>query len=322
MAAKPSSVQIHRQCTVKDSSGFTAATPGVSAEAPGSLSGLWGCHCRSPLGFLECRGSSPSVDLQLSAPVHVQEKGIELFEGRAVAAVEDGRLLLDGEPQRAVPFDECLWCTQAAAPAWLAGHGAAARWGPHGWHACAPMLSLLHHLAIICAPHARRHEPFAVCMRCACPRAAQAGCQESGNPLSYNRDLVHAADGAGFVRINECLQAEGGPPNVFAVGDVASSSVHPRPKAGVFAVRQGMPAGRQPAQVCRLPPIAAPRERDPRRRMGFMAVCCSRGKSIARLICRLLKGEPLKPFVPQSTFLSLITTGDQYAVGTKGPLLP
>jgi selenide,water dikinase len=49
------------------------------------------------------------------------------------------------------------------------------------------------------------------------------------------------ADDAGFVRINECLQSDGGPANVFAVGDVASSSAHPRPKAGVFAVRQGAP---------------------------------------------------------------------------------
>ena len=41
--------------------------------------------------------------------------------------------------------------------------------------------------------------------------------------------------------INECLQSEGGPGNVFAVGDVASCAKHPRPKAGVFAVRQGAP---------------------------------------------------------------------------------
>ena len=39
-----------------------------------------------------------------------------------MAAVEEGRLVLEGcaPPE---PFDECLWCTQASAPAWLARTG-------------------------------------------------------------------------------------------------------------------------------------------------------------------------------------------------------
>lgn len=45
-------------------------------------------------------------------------------------------------------------------------------------------------------------------------------------------------DASGFLLINEFLQSAGGPPEVFAVGDVASSVTHPRPKAGVYAVRQ------------------------------------------------------------------------------------
>ena len=49
------------------------------------------------------------------------------------------------------------------------------------------------------------------------------------------------ADKLGFLSINEYLQAASGPPNIFAVGDVATSTVYPRPKAGVFAVRQGPP---------------------------------------------------------------------------------
>ena len=59
----------------------------------------------------------------LHAPPHAraQEKGIRVLEGRAVAAVEEGRLLMEGAPPEA--FDECLWCTQACAPAWLGGTG-------------------------------------------------------------------------------------------------------------------------------------------------------------------------------------------------------
>ena len=49
------------------------------------------------------------------------------------------------------------------------------------------------------------------------------------------------ADDQGFIRINKYLQSAGGPDNVFAVGDVATSVEDPRPKAGVFAVRQGPP---------------------------------------------------------------------------------
>jgi NADH dehydrogenase FAD-containing subunit len=41
----------------------------------------------------------------------------------------------------------------------------------------------------------------------------------------------------GFLLVDDCLRSEGGPPNVFAAGDVASNRANPRPKAGVFAVR-------------------------------------------------------------------------------------
>ena len=86
----------------------------------------------------------------------------------------------------------------------------------------------------------------------------------------------------GFLAINDYLQSAGGPPEIFACGDVASSVSHPRPKAGVFAVRQGPP--------------------------------------LADNLRRFLTAQPLKRFVPQQSFMGLITTGHKHAILTKGPL--
>lgn len=87
-------------------------------------------------------------------------------------------------------------------------------------------------------------------------------------------------DQDGFIQINDFLQPFGGPGEVFAAGDIATSVTNPRPKAGVFAVRQG--------------PI------------------------LAKNIRRYLQGEELIPYIPQSTYLSLISTGDKHCVAHKG----
>jgi hypothetical protein len=69
--------------------------------------------------------------------------------------------------------------------------------------------------------------PFDECLWCTSASAA-AWLRRTGLPT----------DAQGFLAINDCLQSDGGPPEVFAAGDVASCAKHPRPKAGVYAVRQ------------------------------------------------------------------------------------
>ncbi len=88
-------------------------------------------------------------------------------------------------------------------------------------------------------------------------------------------------DARGFFAVEDTLRSTGDE-SVFAVGDCAAVLAHPRPKAGVFAVRQG-------------PPLAVN-------------------------LRRALLGQTLKPFTPQRRFLSIVGTGDGSAVATRAGL--
>ncbi|WP_445251471.1 MULTISPECIES: FAD-dependent oxidoreductase [unclassified Microcoleus] len=91
-----------------------------------------------------------------------------------------------------------------------------------------------------------------------------------------------AVDSNGFMQVNDCLQSLSHP-NVFAAGDIAAMVNYPRPKAGVFAVRQGKPLFENLQQF-------------------------------------LLK-KPLKPFAPQEQYLGLIGTGNKRAIASRGSFM-
>jgi selenide,water dikinase len=88
-----------------------------------------------------------------------------------------------------------------------------------------------------------------------------------------------ATDAQGFLAVRDTLQALHDD-HVFGAGDIATQVNHPRPKAGVYAVRQA--------------PV------------------------LAHNLVAVLLGKPLRQHRPQQHFLSLISLGDKQATADKG----
>ena len=96
---------------------------------------------------------------------------------------------------------------------------------------------------------------------------------------AWLRNTGLALSPGGFLATRPTLQTLNDP-DVFAAGDCAVLVETPREKAGVFAVRAGAP--------------------------------------LADNLRRRIRGEPLKPWHPQRRHLALISTGERYAVASRG----
>ena len=103
---------------------------------------------------------------------------------------------------------------------------------------------------------------------------------QAGGP-AWLHNTGLALDEHGFIQVNERLQTLDDP-KIFAAGDVAAFTSRPLEKAGVFAVRMGPP--------------------------------------LAKNLRLALRGQPLVAYHPQRSWLALISTGDRYAVASRGAL--
>ncbi|MEM6612243.1 MAG: FAD-dependent oxidoreductase [Cyanobacteria bacterium P01_C01_bin.72] len=94
---------------------------------------------------------------------------------------------------------------------------------------------------------------------------------------TWIKESALKTDERGFILVQDTLQSVSHP-NVFAAGDIATMINYQRPKAGVFAVRQGQPLFNNWQHI--------------------------------------LTGEKLEQYTPQDKYLALIGTGDKKAIAS------
>jgi selenide, water dikinase len=96
---------------------------------------------------------------------------------------------------------------------------------------------------------------------------------------AWLKDTGLQLDAQGFIEVNDTLQTVNDP-LIYAAGDIASMVNFKLEKAGVFAVRQGKP--------------------------------------LTENLRRAVGGTALEAYRPQTSWLALISTGDKYAVASRG----
>jgi len=99
------------------------------------------------------------------------------------------------------------------------------------------------------------------------------------SPAKWLADTGLAIDEQGFLQVTKTLQSSSHP-WVFAAGDIASIIDYPRPKSGVYAVRQGLP--------------------------------------LAKNLRRFALGKNLQAYRPQKQALALLSMGDGSAIASRG----
>jgi selenide,water dikinase len=104
-------------------------------------------------------------------------------------------------------------------------------------------------------------------------------CTNAGAPSWIKRETPLQTSSSGFIQVRTTYQSISHK-NIFAAGDCCEMLNNPRPKAGVFAIRAGLPLTKN-------------------------------------LVAHLLS-QPLREHIPQVNFLGLISTGDKYAVASRG----